>query len=74
MRTDTEVRIQGLRALVDSLGPVEAERFIALILREPFDYTKWQRQLWSDKSVEELSKAAMELRNTSPNKKMTPIS
>lgn len=74
MRTDTEVRIHGLRALVDSLGPVEAERFIALILREPFDYTKWQRQLWSGKNVEEISKAAMELRNASPNKQMTPIS
>lgn len=74
MRTDTEVRIQGLRALVDSLGSVEAERFIALILREPFDYTKWQGQLWPDKSVEEISKAAMELRNSSSNKQVTPIS
>lgn len=67
MRTDTEVRIQGLRALVDSLGSVEAERFIALILRESFDYTKWQGKLWPDKSVEEISKAAMELRNSSSN-------
>ena len=63
MRTDTEVRIQGLRALVDNLGAVEAERFIALILREPFDYTKWQKELWSDKNIEEISKSAMELRN-----------
>ena len=66
MRTDTEVRIQGLRALVDNLGAVEAERFIALILREPFDYTKWQKELWSDKNIEEISKSAMELRNASP--------
>jgi hypothetical protein len=27
---------------------VEAERFIALILREPFDYTVWQRDLYKD--------------------------
>ena len=72
MRTDTEVRIHGLRALVEALGTVEAERFITLILREPFDYTKWQRHLWADKSVEEISKAAMELRHTSPNKGMEP--
>lgn len=65
MTTDTEVRIRGLRALVEALGAVEAERFIALILREPFDYTKWQRHLWMDKSVEEISRAAMELRNAS---------
>ena len=59
MNTDTEVRIRGLRALVEALGTVEAERFITLILREPFDYTQWQRQLWTDRSVDELSKAAM---------------
>ena len=69
MRTDTEVRIRGLRALVDTLGTVEAERFIALILREPFDYTRWQRHLWADKSVDEISKAAIELRSAPPNKK-----
>jgi len=45
MNTDTEVRIRGLRALVEALGTVEAERFITLILREPFDYTQWQRHL-----------------------------
>jgi hypothetical protein len=72
MRTDTEVRILGLQALVEALGTVEAERFITLILREPFDYTSWQRHLWADRSVDELSKAAMELRSASPNKGMEP--
>lgn len=72
MSTDSEVRILGFRALVEALGPVEAERFITLILREPFDYTQWQRHLWADKSVDELSKAAMAMRGTSPNKGMEP--
>jgi hypothetical protein len=72
MSTDTEVRIRGLRALVEALGTVEAERFITLILREPFDYTQWQRQLWADRSVDELSKAAMAMRSTSPNQGMEP--
>jgi hypothetical protein len=72
MRTDTEVRICGLRALVDALGTVEAERFITLILREPFDYTTWQRHLWADRSVDEISKAAMEPRRASLNKGMEP--
>ena len=62
MRTDTEIRVQGLRALVDVLGIIEAEKFISLILREPFDYTKWQQNLWPNKSVAEISKAAMESR------------
>ena len=67
MRTDTEVRIHGLRVLVEALGTVEAERFITLMLREPFDYTSWQRHLWADKSVDDISRAAMELRRTAPN-------
>ena len=72
MSTDTEVRIRGLRALVEALGTVEAERFITLILREPFDYTQWQRQLWTEKSVDELSQTAMAMRSASPNKGMEP--
>ena len=48
--------------LVDGLGAVEAELFISLILREPFDYTKWQKHLWDDKGVAEISNAAMKLR------------
>lgn len=68
MSTDTEARTRGLRALVDALGTVEAERFVTLILREPFDYTQWQTQLWADKSVDEISKAAMAMRSAAQNR------
>jgi hypothetical protein len=61
MITDTEIKITGFRALTKSLGSVAAERFIALIQREPFDYTKWQRTLWEDQGIEEISRTAMEL-------------
>jgi hypothetical protein len=61
MITDTEVKIKGVQALTDSLGSVDAERFIALIQREPFDYTKWQRTLWEEQSVEEISRRAMSI-------------
>jgi hypothetical protein len=67
MSTDAELRISGLRALVDALGPVDAERFITLMLREPFDYTAWRQQLWPGRTVEELSEAAMQLRRDSRN-------
>lgn len=66
MSTDTEVRVRGFSALVEALGPVEAERFIALLLREPFDYTQWQRSLWAEQGVHELSQAAMTRRCASP--------
>ena len=60
--TDTEIRATGVRALVEALGDVQAEKFIALIRREPFDYTKWQQTLWPDRTVDEISQAAMKQR------------
>ena len=62
MMTETELKIKGFNTLVDTLGEVEAERFISLILREPFDYTRWQKHLWENRSVEDISKAAMQQR------------
>ena len=70
MSTDTEVRVRGFSALVEALGPVEAERFIALLLRDPFDYTRWQRSLWAERGVHELSQAAMILRYAPPKEGM----
>jgi hypothetical protein len=60
--TDTEIKIRGLQILTEHLGDVEAERFIALIQREPFDYTKWRQGLDEDLSIEEISKKATALR------------
>ena len=60
--TDTEIRLKGIQVLTDQLGDVEAERFVALIQREPFDYTKWHEGLDEDLSIEEISKKAMKLR------------
>ncbi len=62
MMTDTEIKMKGLHILAEYLGDIEAERFIALIQREPFDYTKWRQDLDEDLSIEEISKKAMALR------------
>lgn len=62
MKTDTEIKIDGTKALIAALGEVQAERFIALVAREPFDYTRWQRELWPDRSIKEISDAAMKHR------------
>ena len=64
MITDEQLKIEGLKALTEALGDVQAEKFIALVMRSPFDYTKWQKKLWAEKSVEEISDAAMELRKS----------
>ncbi len=67
MITDTEIKVKGMEALITALGDVYAERFITLVLREPFDYTRWQQNLWPEKSVKELSREAMEYRQQSQN-------
>jgi len=62
MMTNTELKVKGLQILTKSIGIVEAERFVALIQQEPFDYTKWRDDLFEDLTIEEISKKAMELR------------
>jgi len=63
MMTDTEIRIKGVQILSDHLGDIEMERFVALIQREPFDYTRWREAMDTDDTIEEISKKAMHLRD-----------
>ena len=63
MLTDTEIKKKGFRILIDNLGDVDAEKFISLIIKEPFDYTKWQSFLWSTKTIEEISEKAMDYKS-----------
>ena len=65
MITDTEIKLKGIHLLSEYLGNVEAERFITLIQREPFDYTKWRQGLDENLSIEEISHQAMLLRKNS---------
>ena len=61
---DTVLKQSVMKHLIDNFGHVQTERFIALIIKEPFDYTKWQENLYEDLSIEELSRKAMEHRRT----------
>ncbi|MGR3292644.1 MAG: hypothetical protein ACUZ9M_01350 [Candidatus Scalindua sp.] len=64
MKTDTMIKKEGFQALKEKLDPVEFERFIVIINREKFDYTKWRKNLFEDFSLEELeSKADQYSRN-----------
>ncbi len=61
MKTDSVVKQEGINALIAKLGYVDAERFIVLINREPFDYTKWREQALDDGlTVRQLSQKAMQ--------------
>jgi len=62
--TDTLLITKAMDVLEKTLGVVEAERFIALVLREPFDYTEWRRDnLVDDITVSELNRRATEYWN-----------
>ena len=58
--SDTEIKIKGMKTLSRDLGLVEAERFISLIQRDRFDYTKWRENLFEGMSGDEISQKAEE--------------
>jgi len=60
MKTDTLIRNEGMEALSQSLGLVDAERFIMLMHKESFDYTQWKERLFEGMTVEEISRKATE--------------
>ena len=49
MKSDAEIRQEGMRALIRSLGSVEAERF---------NYTEWRRTALPELDLAELSRRA----------------
>ena len=51
-----------MRILAKQLGPVDAERFIVLLRREPFDYTEWRQELFKDVPLYEFLTKADEYR------------
>ena len=62
MLTDTEIKKKGFKVLVENLGDIDAEKFIRLIIKEPFDYTQWQSTLWKDERVEQVTKKPIHYR------------
>jgi hypothetical protein len=54
MRTDIILRVEAMNVLIENLGEVDAERFISMVKSDNFDYTKWQKNLWKDKTIDEI--------------------
>ena len=53
-----EIMDKGMNCLLQNLGTIETERFIAALIREQFDYTKWRKEYFGDKNVTELNEEA----------------
>lgn len=51
--TTSEILSLGMKCLIDALGAVGAERFVSVLIREKFDYTKWQMEYFGGMTDEE---------------------
>ena len=60
--SNTALKKAGLAHLTEKFGKVNAERFIFLFKKEPFDYTEWHRNWLADESVEEVYEMAVKHR------------
>ena len=56
----------GVTCLVEKLGVIETEIFISQIIREPFNYTEWQRKHYENFSIAELNAQAVEFSKNNP--------
>ena len=66
MTSTAEIMNRGMKCLTEQMGIVEAEQFISIIIREKFDYTKWQREYFDTKTPEEISAEASNFERVHP--------
>ena len=57
MKTETEIRMVGMQALIKALGLVEAERFLAAVSRDRLDYTQWRQSGLPAMSIDDIATA-----------------
>ena len=55
---DAEIRVSGIEALNNALGPSAAHTFLTLIRREPTDYVEISRRLYDGQTTEEIFERA----------------
>ena len=55
---DIILKLNVVKCLIENFGIVQTERFISLMIKEPFDYTAWQRDLYEGMTVDELFNTA----------------
>jgi len=60
LKSEIALRNEAMDILVKKLGLVDAERFIATIKKDSFDYTEWRRDLYKDKTIDKIYNEAVE--------------
>jgi hypothetical protein len=66
MRNTNAIMKDGITCLLGKLGALETEIFISHLLREPFDYTEWQREYFADVTLDDFLEKAMQYDKENP--------
>ncbi|MCM1542320.1 MAG: hypothetical protein NC121_13800 [Blautia sp.] len=68
MNNAVELMDAGYACLVEKLGVVDAERFVAMIKRDSFDYTLWRREYFDNMDLDQVSDEADAYAKNHPHK------
>ncbi len=60
--SDNELAMRGMNLLKEKFGPVDAERFVYILVKDRFDYTEWQKGLFPGETVKSLGEKMMEFK------------
>jgi len=66
MRNSAVIIQDGIRCLLKHLGAYETEVFVWNLIKEPFDYTKWQQEHFKDMSMDEFNARAVQFDKQHP--------
>lgn len=66
MRNTAVIMEDAMNCLINKLGIVETEIFISNLIREPFDYTKWQHEKFDDVTLDDFCDKAVEYCKNNP--------
>lgn len=53
-----DIMSEGMACLTEHMGVLKMQMFIAAVIRDNFDYTKWQRMYFDAKTPEKISREA----------------
>ncbi len=65
--SSSELLKSGMKCLTDNLGIINAERFISLIIKEQFDYTKWQKTYFDSIEPKQFDEALLKYSEENPH-------
>lgn len=68
MNSAVELMDIGFAYLVEKLGIIDAERFVAMIKRDSFNYTAWRQEYFGQMDLEQLNAEASAYAQAHPHK------